>query len=393
MTPPLEFSEPRRSFVKKTLATSVSISFAGLIRAHGDEGSATTTWNPDQTTYATTVIGTTTTWNPDETTVVTTTILHDVSLQKQLPHPVSDPDIPTARTTSLVSPAGSIKIMIGNQLFCNFAPQWNIRVLEQATVGEPYKTVLEDCVTYRTQVEIEVDLFPVGGIPAGALADVAVAVCNGFGMILAPGQFPQQNIIIPVVGADAPGGPNLAVGYSVAACWGPDAGIPGRVGPLVTVGDRLGTVTTSSYGYWLTVDSRLSPCPDSQSVEFKWTLRLRQSCHINLKQHIRRAILDQLNGGAIQAIVANNPNSAVIVDCNILPPPLLPNDLLPFSQLVLAFDLPPDACGTSCEVLDPFSFGENSGMVPLSENPPDDPRWVKPDPTIPPCPPLPPTIV
>ena len=30
--------ENRRSFVKKTLATSVSISFAGLIRAHGEEG-------------------------------------------------------------------------------------------------------------------------------------------------------------------------------------------------------------------------------------------------------------------------------------------------------------------------------------------------------------------
>lgn len=42
MTPPIEFSEPRRSFVKKTLATSVSISFAGLIRAHGEEGGGTT---------------------------------------------------------------------------------------------------------------------------------------------------------------------------------------------------------------------------------------------------------------------------------------------------------------------------------------------------------------
>ena len=42
MTPPPEFSEPRRSFVKKSLATSVSISFAGLIRAHGEGGGGTT---------------------------------------------------------------------------------------------------------------------------------------------------------------------------------------------------------------------------------------------------------------------------------------------------------------------------------------------------------------
>ena len=69
MTPPPEFSEPRRSFVKKTLATSVSISFAGLIRAHGEEGGGTTnstigtysTTGPAMTmgTYATTVPATT----------------------------------------------------------------------------------------------------------------------------------------------------------------------------------------------------------------------------------------------------------------------------------------------------------------------------------------------
>ena len=57
MTPPFEFSEPRRSFVKKTLATSVSISFAGLIRAHGEEGGGTT--NTTIGTYTTTVPATT----------------------------------------------------------------------------------------------------------------------------------------------------------------------------------------------------------------------------------------------------------------------------------------------------------------------------------------------
>ena len=55
MTPPPEFSEPRRSFVKKTLATSVSISFAGLIRAHGEEGGGTTLPETAGTNSASTV--------------------------------------------------------------------------------------------------------------------------------------------------------------------------------------------------------------------------------------------------------------------------------------------------------------------------------------------------
>lgn len=71
MTPTPDSSENRRSFVKKTLATTVTISFAGLIRAHGEESGGTTTWNPDVATVETTDSGGTTTWNPDETTAVT----------------------------------------------------------------------------------------------------------------------------------------------------------------------------------------------------------------------------------------------------------------------------------------------------------------------------------
>lgn len=65
MTPTPDSSENRRSFVKKTLATTVTISFAGLIRAHGEESGGTTTWNPDAATFETTDSGGTTTWNPD----------------------------------------------------------------------------------------------------------------------------------------------------------------------------------------------------------------------------------------------------------------------------------------------------------------------------------------
>lgn len=65
-------TENRRSFVKKSLATSMTFTFSGLIRAHGDEGGDTTyatTSNPEETTFATTDSGGITTYNPDETTV------------------------------------------------------------------------------------------------------------------------------------------------------------------------------------------------------------------------------------------------------------------------------------------------------------------------------------
>jgi hypothetical protein len=66
--------ENRRTFVKKSVATSVSISFVGLIRAaHGEEttGTTTTTYDPQQTTSPTS--GQTTTFDPQQTTTVQTT--------------------------------------------------------------------------------------------------------------------------------------------------------------------------------------------------------------------------------------------------------------------------------------------------------------------------------
>lgn len=63
-------TENRRSFVKKSLATSMTFTFSGLIRAHGEEGGETTTSNPEETTILETTFGTT--WNPEETTEVTT---------------------------------------------------------------------------------------------------------------------------------------------------------------------------------------------------------------------------------------------------------------------------------------------------------------------------------
>jgi len=73
----------RRSFVKKSLATSMTFTFGGLIRAHGEEGGSTTfattvattegttVYNPDETTEAAADSGGTTTWDPCMTTLAT----------------------------------------------------------------------------------------------------------------------------------------------------------------------------------------------------------------------------------------------------------------------------------------------------------------------------------
>ena len=68
MNPESPFSPDRRSFVKKSLATSVTISFAGLIRAHGEEKGGTTT-EPEATMVLTTAFETTNGPTYPETTV------------------------------------------------------------------------------------------------------------------------------------------------------------------------------------------------------------------------------------------------------------------------------------------------------------------------------------
>ena len=86
MKPESHFNADRRSFVKNTLATSITISFAGLIRAHGEDGEATTapettmvfTTGPETTVMSystapdTTGVGTYTTSEPVTTMVFTT---------------------------------------------------------------------------------------------------------------------------------------------------------------------------------------------------------------------------------------------------------------------------------------------------------------------------------
>jgi len=89
----------RRHFVKRSAATGISLSFAGLIRAHGGGGgdgtteeatTETTTWDPQGTTYDTTSsdsYGATCvstydiTWDPEGTTHDTTHDLKETTVE------------------------------------------------------------------------------------------------------------------------------------------------------------------------------------------------------------------------------------------------------------------------------------------------------------------------
>ncbi len=75
--------ETRRDFVKKSLAATASISFAGLIRAHGEEGGSTTNTTAWETTAPETTFGSTTS-DPWGTTTYDTTCLPRVSMRDSL---------------------------------------------------------------------------------------------------------------------------------------------------------------------------------------------------------------------------------------------------------------------------------------------------------------------
>ncbi len=104
-------TEGRRSFVRKSLATSMTLTFSGLIRAHGSEGGETTTCDPDETTvvttYDTTDSGGTTTWDPDQSTVP-----EETTFATTMPEETTwDPDETTVpEETTLLSTADTTEV-------------------------------------------------------------------------------------------------------------------------------------------------------------------------------------------------------------------------------------------------------------------------------------------
>ena len=133
--------ENRRSFVKKSLATSISISFAGLIRAHGEEGGTTTTnttaW---ETTAGTTELGTTNTTAWETTagpTYATTSDPWGTTYETTAPETTADPfettiEPTTVETTMAVfdligtAKAGSTAIAFDNTGYGQLPTDWAV---------------------------------------------------------------------------------------------------------------------------------------------------------------------------------------------------------------------------------------------------------------------------
>lgn len=410
-------SDTRRDFVKKSFATSAAVSFAGLIRAHGEEGGGTS-WNPEETTVATTSGGITTwnpdettfdywstTWNPEETTATTETTTGNplVSLQKQIPHDGDGPIFHNSlihgpnvylRIENLVSDFGLLDISAGPNPVFVAQPTWYVTLFQEVKADEDQtKWVPTDCASCRVRVKIELRLFPNNQFPPNIPAGLVEGLLQSIYGVMAPEIAADPGLM---AGRTAPGisiafidGPTLTAGYNVQAAYGIDHGVPNQIGPLVIVGNRLGRVDTSSRGYWLTLDSQLSPTPPSRSVNFKWSTMLRRSKFIIVEEHVRAAILNGLNGGLIQQIQAQHPGNAVTVQCHI---PELPTRNAWISQVVVACDLPPNAAGTDCPLMYPGECEGGSGPTPPTERPPDDDHWDQDDPDDVPCPP-PPIIV
>jgi hypothetical protein len=409
----------RRTFVKRSAATGITLSFAGLIRAHGGGGGdrttvEATTWDPQGTTYET-IYDTTwdpygathettydTTWDPEETTTTTetTTGYSLVSLEKQIPtngdgpifhNPLFHGANVYLRIVNMESDLGLIEISAGPGLIFSAKPQWRVTLFQEVKADqEQSQWVPTDCASCRVRVKVELDLFGDNQIPFNIPPGLEKSLLESIYGVVAPAIAADPKVLAlrtgPGVSMAFFDGPSLTAGYNVLAAYGIDHGVPDQVGPLVVVGNRLGRVDTSSHGYWLTLDSQLSPTPPSVSVNFTWSTELRTSGFINIAEHVRVAILNGLNEGPIQQIQAQHPGINIMVFCHI---PGLPTGGATISQLVVSIDLPPNANGTDCPLLYPRECEFGTGLAPLHENPPDDNHWDQVDPPNVACPPPP----
>ena len=381
MTSPPGFSEPRRSFVKKTLATSVSISFAGLIRAHG-EGSTGGTLNPDETTIATTDSGGTTTWNPDQTTYYTTvdfasttwdpdeTTVRQVSIQKQRVAPGQPLDDSWLRRTSVTSVEGQIIVSAGVQDILYLKPTWIVVLWETLSPGAEPDCTRNDCIYHNASLSLTFELNPqpiaqVNQIPA-AWAALGVrlreSVWKAASSILNPG----ADILIKPTSIDSAGGPQVATAYSVCAEYGSDLCVPETIGPLVSCGPWLGNPSQSRYGYWLRVISNVTPAYPFWRISASWRVKATASSHCDLVAWVKAKIKSLFNEGLIQEVQQAVAPENVIVTVDLPALPEIDQTGNPFVQSVVAVDFPPTANGDLCPVLD-SAFEVASGPTPNPE--------------------------
>jgi hypothetical protein len=138
--------ENRRSFVKKSVATTISLSsatfFSSLIRARGDEGGGggETTSDPWETTYETTI-------DPFETTIYYTTA-ETTATTGQTTHEPS-PGVKRTAPLSIVDVPDSVDLQINGATVAVLRASVES---DQATSNEPCR--LEDFVTYLCTAEL-----------------------------------------------------------------------------------------------------------------------------------------------------------------------------------------------------------------------------------------------
>ena len=347
----------------------MSISFAGLIRAHGDEGGATTTFDPEQGT--TTVATYTTTFDPEvstETTETTTWTMNVLeSIQKHEPIGVNP---------ILQSDHGLIEVWEGGQLIFFCQPMWRVTISHFLDDNvDPNERFAVDCAWDHVTVSIELQI-EANGVPVGFAAPWCVpCIHEAFDELMKPGMPIVVNHALSALVI----GPQLKIGKTVQAGYGADVGVPGQVGPVVIVCDQFGTVSTSSHGYCLMMKPAVTPDPPSRIVTFGWKTKLGQSKFINIKKHLEARISAKLWQ------VGNNifPNGGLDnVQCIIPAIPQADFGAPAYTQQVEAFDMAPTAVGKDCPLMDASLLGQQSEEIPLVEDPPYNEWWNQADPPV-----------
>jgi hypothetical protein len=202
--------------VKRSAATGITLSFAGLIRAHGGGGGdgrteeATTetttsdphgmthdtTWETTWDPYETTEHGGTTT-NPDETTL--DTVAPAVSIVVQ--NPIGggpDPAVPEAKVLVITEPAGEKEILLNGVRVYYVEYDWRIKVEEAIPVTLDLLNVSTACIQHLVKVEVRLQrklqtkvIHP--GLLPDEVSDIERSIHNG--ILEALGLQPVQHVI------------------------------------------------------------------------------------------------------------------------------------------------------------------------------------------------------
>jgi len=397
----MQSSPNRRSFVKTSLATTVSLTFSGLIWASGEEGVttvATTVWIPDETTAATTqststwnpdetnptTLELTTTWNPDETTastIVATLDPNAISLHKvdefevdpitSLPVDTGDPS-----PTIIPKKDGFITITKNGQNLYHYELAWVAFVYHslsdnpnrpQPANPPPSDTrSASDCMVCSAGYNIMLILKEAPADDGGpGDPNVGFIVNAALQALTIPGE-PGNNKFIEVMGnlnLPPDGFSSFVIkGISVQAVTGWDYKKQAN-GPLVQVTQAPGRSWSSQSGIYLAISTSWDPIVCSENLTASWDIALTF-------ENFPYAEIRWFLGQAVEAAIANNQLAAGgEIKIKL---PVLNNIRVSRHQNAKAFLLYPNEFRGSC----PVQFPDNADLQVLEgvlESPDDEP--------------------